>query len=291
MTCDQEQITRLLQGWSNGDKSALDELMPIVYEQLHKLAMRCMRSERRDHTLRATALVHEAYVRLVKSDVSFRNRAHFYAVSARLLRRILVDHARTLHSEKRGSPAVASSLIDLGTALDFEGDFPAAELQLHQALDLRSTQLSAGHPDLIAAEVRLGGVLIDEHKYEEAEPLLQRASLAAQQSPFPLLPWQVAEADMALGACLVREGKLADGQKLIRQSEGAVRSDPHSSLRRRSLSRAGIQPGEGDRERFHRTGIENTQAVIEGAEASIFKVLGEPGLASRVFFCAITLQI
>jgi hypothetical protein len=116
-------------------------------------------------------------------------------------------------------------------------------LQLHQALGLRSTQLNAGHPDLIAVEVRLGEVLIDEHKYAEAEPLLQRASLAAQQFPFPLLPWQVAEADMALGACLVGEGKLADGQKLIRQSEGAVRSDPHSALRRRSLSRAGIQPG------------------------------------------------
>ena len=132
MTRDQEQITRLLQGWSNGDKSALDELMPIVYEQLHKLAMRCMRSERREHTLRATALVHEAYVRLVKSDVSFRNRAHFYAVSARLLRRILVDHARTLHSEKRGQnvekiafdealyvgPHADSALVDIDDALN-----------------------------------------------------------------------------------------------------------------------------------------------------------------------------
>ncbi len=137
-----------------------------------------------------------------------------------------------------GSPAFASSLMDLGTTLDFEGNFPAAELQLHQALALRSTQLSAAHPDLIAAEVRLGEVLIDEHKYAEAEALLQRASVAARQSPFPLLPWQVAEADMALGACLDREGRLAEGQKLIRQSEGTARSDPHFALRRRSLSRA-----------------------------------------------------
>ena len=102
MSSGQESITRLLQEWSNGNKTALDELMPLVYDQLHKLAMRCMRSERQDHTLRATALVHEAYVRLVKADVSFKDRAHFYAVSARLLRRILVDHARSLHSQKRG---------------------------------------------------------------------------------------------------------------------------------------------------------------------------------------------
>jgi RNA polymerase sigma factor (TIGR02999 family) len=105
MSSDQESITRLLQEWSNGNKTALDSLMPLVYEQLHKLAMRCMRSERQDHTLRATALVHEAYVRLVKADVSFKDRAHFYAVSARLLRRILVDHARSLHSDKRGHDA------------------------------------------------------------------------------------------------------------------------------------------------------------------------------------------
>jgi RNA polymerase sigma factor (TIGR02999 family) len=102
MSSGQESITRLLQEWSNGNKTALDELMPLVYDQLHKLAMRCMRSERQDHTLRATALVHEAYVRLVKADVSFKDRAHFYAVAARLLRRILVDHARSLHSQKRG---------------------------------------------------------------------------------------------------------------------------------------------------------------------------------------------
>jgi RNA polymerase sigma factor (TIGR02999 family) len=102
MSSDQESITHLLQEWSSGNKTALDQLMPLVYDQLHKLAMRCMRSERQDHTLRATALVHEAYVRLVKANVSFKDRAHFYAVSARLLRRILVDHARSLHSEKRG---------------------------------------------------------------------------------------------------------------------------------------------------------------------------------------------
>ena len=68
--------------------------MPVVYEQLRKLASRCLRAERPDHTLRATALVHEAYVRLVDSDVAWQDRVHFFAVSARMLRRILVDHAK-----------------------------------------------------------------------------------------------------------------------------------------------------------------------------------------------------
>lgn len=102
MIPDRQLVTDLLQQWGNGDKDALDQLMPIVYEQLHKLASNCLRSERPDHTLRATALVHEAYLRLVDSDVTFQDRVHFYAVSARMLRRILVDHAKTKNRQKRG---------------------------------------------------------------------------------------------------------------------------------------------------------------------------------------------
>jgi RNA polymerase sigma factor (TIGR02999 family) len=102
MMPDRQLVTDLLQQWGNGDKEALDKLMPIVYEQLHKLASNCLRSERPDHTLRATALVHEAYLRLVDSDVTFQDRVHFYAVSARMLRRILVDHAKTKNRQKRG---------------------------------------------------------------------------------------------------------------------------------------------------------------------------------------------
>lgn len=113
MSSDRELVTRLLEEWSRGDKAALDELMPLVYEQLHKLATRCMRSEQPDHTLRATALVHEAYMRLVKSEVSFHDRAHFYAVAARLLRRILVDHARGQRSAKRGSGADKTSFEEV----------------------------------------------------------------------------------------------------------------------------------------------------------------------------------
>jgi len=102
MTPDRQIVTQLLQQWSSGNRDALDELMPVVYDQLHKLAANCLRSERPDHTLRATALVHEAYLRLVDSDVTFQDRVHFYAVSARVLRRILVDHARTKNRQKRG---------------------------------------------------------------------------------------------------------------------------------------------------------------------------------------------
>jgi len=102
MSADRQFVTQLLQQWGSGNKEALDQLMPLVYEQLRKLASNCLRSERPDHTLRATALVHEAYVRLVDSDVTFQDRVHFYAVSARVLRRILVDYARSQNRQKRG---------------------------------------------------------------------------------------------------------------------------------------------------------------------------------------------
>ncbi len=87
-------VTQLLKEWGGGNKEALDQLMPIVYQQLRKLASISLRSERPDHTLRATALVHEAYMRLVDADIAWHDRVHFFAVSARLLRRILVDHAK-----------------------------------------------------------------------------------------------------------------------------------------------------------------------------------------------------
>ncbi|HTS38084.1 MAG TPA: sigma-70 family RNA polymerase sigma factor [Candidatus Solibacter sp.] len=95
-------VTRLLQQWSSGNKQALDELMPVVYDQLRRLASKCLRSERPDHTLRATALVNEAYLRLVDASVSWQDRVHFFAVSARILRRILVDHAKSHNRQKRG---------------------------------------------------------------------------------------------------------------------------------------------------------------------------------------------
>jgi len=102
-TPDRRLVTQLLRQWGKGNKQALDELMPVVYDQLHKLAANCLRVERPDHTLRATALVHEAYLRLVDSKVAWQDRVHFYAVSARMLRRILVDHAKSRNRNKRGA--------------------------------------------------------------------------------------------------------------------------------------------------------------------------------------------
>ncbi len=107
---ERQLVTRLLKEWGGGNKAALDELMPVVYQQLRKLASISLRSERPDHTLRATALVHEAYLRLVDADVAWQDRVHFFAVSARLLRRILVDHAKANRRQKRGGGAETISL-------------------------------------------------------------------------------------------------------------------------------------------------------------------------------------
>src|SRR5438128_453757 len=91
----QPDVTQLLAEWSNGSAEALDQLMPLIYNELRQLADRYLRRERPDHTLQTTALVHEAYLKLVNQRaVHWQNRAHFFAISAQLMRRILVDHAR-----------------------------------------------------------------------------------------------------------------------------------------------------------------------------------------------------
>lgn len=105
-----ELVTTLLQQWSDGDKEALARLMPVVYEQLRKLARSHLRNERQDHTLRATDLVHEAYLKLVRAEVPWQSRVHFYAVAAQVLRRILIDHAKAHKRDKRGSGAEKISL-------------------------------------------------------------------------------------------------------------------------------------------------------------------------------------
>lgn len=110
MSPGEKSVTRLLQEWRTGDKQALDQLMPLVYDQMRRLAARCLRDERSDHTLRATALVHEAYLRLVDAEVDWQDRVHFFAVAARILRHILVDHAKAHGREKRGGGAQKVSL-------------------------------------------------------------------------------------------------------------------------------------------------------------------------------------
>jgi RNA polymerase sigma factor (TIGR02999 family) len=107
------QVTHLLLAWSEGDADAQQQLIPLVYEELRRLAKRYMARERPDHTLQATALVNEAYLRLVDvRQVCWQNRAHFFAVSAQLMRQILVDLARSRHYQKRGGKAQPVSLED-----------------------------------------------------------------------------------------------------------------------------------------------------------------------------------
>src|SRR5271170_5091429 len=105
-------ISTLLRAWSDGDRSALERLTPLVYDELRRLARRYMRRERPGHSLQTTALVNEAYMRLVDYErMQWQNRAHFFAVSAQLMRRILVDHARS-HNLKRGGAVPHVALED-----------------------------------------------------------------------------------------------------------------------------------------------------------------------------------
>jgi RNA polymerase sigma-70 factor, ECF subfamily len=107
------RVTQLLQSWSRGDSQALDELMPVVYQELKKLANSYLRAERPDHTLQPTALIHEVYIRLIGQNMpQWENRAHFFGVAARLMRQILIDHARSRTAERRGGPHQSKILLD-----------------------------------------------------------------------------------------------------------------------------------------------------------------------------------
>ena len=136
----QNEVTRLLREWSSGDRTALDRLTPLIYDELRRLAHNYMGRGRAGHTLQTTALVHEAYLRLVdQQDVEWQGRAHFFAVSARAMRHILVDYARQKQSTKRGgdSPRVT---LDEGAVASAER---AAELV---ALDEALQGLAEVHP-------------------------------------------------------------------------------------------------------------------------------------------------
>jgi RNA polymerase sigma factor (TIGR02999 family) len=107
------QVTELLARWSNGEEDAREKLVPLVYDELRRLARRCLAGRPQDHTLQSTALVHEAYLRLVgRNEVHWQNRVHFFAVAARLMRGILVDHARMRHASKRGGSNLTLTLDD-----------------------------------------------------------------------------------------------------------------------------------------------------------------------------------
>ena len=130
-----QEVTQLLQAWGHGDQGALDRLIPLVYDELHRLAHHYMRREPAGHMLQTTALVNEAYVRLVDaSGVEWRNRAHFFAISAKLMRRILVDFARSRRYKKR-----RISILEAQTDVD-RGRIPQPQpeadvIALHDALN------------------------------------------------------------------------------------------------------------------------------------------------------------
>jgi RNA polymerase sigma-70 factor (ECF subfamily) len=129
---DSQQITRLLGEWREGDKSALDRLSPIVHQELRKIAVAYMRRERVDHTLQPTALINEAYVRLLgQGGVSFANRAHFFGIAAQIMRQILVDFARRRVAAKRGS----GQREELSDAMQVSVQQSEEVLAVHQALD------------------------------------------------------------------------------------------------------------------------------------------------------------
>lgn len=178
------QVTRLLLAWRQDDQAALEELTPLVYGELRALARRYMRGERAGHPLQTTALVHEAYLRLVGLDLAWQGRVHFFAVAARLMRRVLVDYAREHRAAKRGGGEHALALEEMELA---DGP-PVDVVELHEALerlaafDRRKSQV---------VELRyFGGLTIEEaaevlgvsHATVERDLKLAKAWLAREMS-------------------------------------------------------------------------------------------------------------
>ncbi len=154
-------MTGLLRRWARGDREALDRLMPLVYQELHRMASRYLTRERSNHTLQSTALVHEAYVRLVDQRLAdWHNRAQFFGLAAQAMRRILVDHARSRGRAKRGAdaPRVAA---DVGDAV---GKVDAVDLDDAVAIDVALTKLQALDPaQARIVELRFfGGLTVEE---------------------------------------------------------------------------------------------------------------------------------
>ena len=155
----QEQpVTALLHDFALGDRSALDRLVPLIYPELQRLARRYMRNERPDHTLQATALVHEAYARLVMQEQpDYRSRAHFMGVAAQVMRQILIDHARIRDAEKRGGGA---TIVPVEMAADVPVGEPTTIIAVDEVLDRLSR-----HDSLKARVIEMrffGGMTAEE---------------------------------------------------------------------------------------------------------------------------------
>ncbi len=160
-TPSSHEVTQLLVAWSDGDQAALEQLTPLVYRELHRLAKGYLHRERPGHLLQTTALVNEAYLRLIDwKDVHWQNRAHFFGVAAQLMRRILVDFARARHQDKRGGAACQVSL-DEAAAVSVErvAEFIALDEALEQlaAIDPRRSRM---------VELRFFGGLSEEETAE-----------------------------------------------------------------------------------------------------------------------------
>jgi RNA polymerase sigma factor (TIGR02999 family) len=140
---DSDGVTRLLVEWQNGDQKALDSLIPLVYQELRAIAGRYLSRESPSHTLQSTALVHEAYFKLIgQRRVRWQNRAHFFGIAAQMMRRILIDHARHQARDKRGGPAPKLSLDEAMATADAESDIDLLALDdaltaLSQIIELR----------------------------------------------------------------------------------------------------------------------------------------------------------
>lgn len=154
-----DDVTVLLRQWADGDERALDRLMPLLYDDLRGVAHRRLRSERTGHTLQTTALVHEAYARLAVADLAPNDRAHFFALAARTMRRILVDYVRARKAEKRGAGAEVVSLDDL--TIEVPDDDEGVEiLELHAALEKLEAQ-DARKAKVVEAHI-FGGLTYEE---------------------------------------------------------------------------------------------------------------------------------
>lgn len=155
---NEKNITRLLEEWNRGDETALEELTPFVYEELRRLAAHYLKNERGDHTLQATELVHEAYLRLVDlKHIDWQNRAHFIGVTAKLMRKILVDHARRRNADKRGGGEMKFSL---NRAENFVSDENLDLVELDEVLEDFTREFP--RPGKIVELKFFGGLTIDE---------------------------------------------------------------------------------------------------------------------------------
>ena len=153
-----KDVTRLLEQLRAGDRNAVADLVPLLYDELRQLASNYLRRERPGHTLQATALVHEAYLRLVdQKDVGWQNRSHFFGVAAQQMRRILVDHARNRHAVKRGGPAPKVALDEAVIVSDHEAE---DVLQLNELLS-RLGDLDEQQARVVELRV-FGGLTVEE---------------------------------------------------------------------------------------------------------------------------------